>query len=155
MCDLLAVIYKCFAYTNALNASVWSKWDIGASICSDYQKHDSCCFIHHMIIHIVCVISVDILNEFVISFVCSCGSLVNVLYSSYQYFIFSPFFFFSMLFLQVQPFMNSNPQSDYWAWLAFSRYCQSGNYILWTFTSLIYLNFGLMSNYSLLYINIY
>ena len=60
-----------FAYANTLYEYIWSyTWGISASIHSVYLKHYLCRFIHNMIIPIACVSVADVLNDFVISFLC-------------------------------------------------------------------------------------
>ena len=46
---------------------------------------------------------------------------------------------------RVQPSLYVNKSPAYCTWLALSRNFQSGNYIVWTFITSIYLNSGLMS----------
>ena len=48
----------------------------------------------------------------------------------------------------VQPCIYGNNLSSKWTWLALSRNCKSGNYIVWPFIISIYLNLGLMSYYT-------
>ena len=76
MCDWMVVIYECFTYTNTLYTSVWYEWV--KYVCK-----------HNMIITNVCVSGDEISHGFGTSFLCSCGSLVYVLYSYYLFLIVS------------------------------------------------------------------
>ena len=49
---------------------------------------------------------------------------------------------------RVQPSLYGNKSPAYCTWLALSRNFQSGNYIVWTSISSIYLNLGLFSDYT-------
>ena len=107
--------------------------------------------IHDMLEINVCVSGADVLNCFGISFLCQFGSLLICFFK--VYISLWPLVYVQTLSALFIYFSGSNMYL--WYWLVISSAFQSGNYNVWNFITLAYLNLVYKSDYTQLYIHLY